>query len=997
MADTRERLIIEAIIEGNAIQRINTLERETLDYAKKSRTALEGVEQGFNEVGRSATRAGVAVDRGMKRAGAATAGFRKSIGALVPGIRTLVASLVGISAVSGATRSASEYQIALAEVGTIAGLTADQLQLTARATQEVTQEFAIPAIQGIKAQYQAISAGVEAGAESTIFLAESSRLAIAGVTDLTSAVSTLTSITNAYGREFGDAAEVSDILFNTVRLGVTTIPELSSVIGDVIPPAAALGIELEQVFAAIAALTKSGASTAEVGTQLKAVFTQLANSTSATAVQLAKFGVPVGELRSDFLGLLDAIAELSGDEIAQAFGSNVRAFLPILNLTGQLRGDFVSFVKEIENGGGAVERALQQFFETPAFQARKSINQFKDAFRTIGDGLIDGFNEAVSRAGGADVIAKQIESFGSVFGAVATEVLNVVAGIVSTIDGVASRAGGIDKLTDAFRKFFRLVGSVGRAVLALIREILEAVADAAAKAAEVTSGVVDKALGALEFPDVLRSSIKRQIEITGGVSVDDGFLGALGEIGQAVAEFIAALDALEARPGGTVDAPEIEPIKFPFFEELLNSEGYIYKRVAQFRQDLADKEAQRAADAAKKQQEIINAAAEQGVVAVQFQTDAAATFYASLIQSISEFGLRQDQQIALQLQQSKQLIAGLKEEDAVRRALTVRVEEAARIQLAAAAASEAQQARTARTQEDVQRRTQQFTLDLFEQGLAFEDAVDAARIYGDALRDGVAPAIRAAQEAAFDWADAQNSANLTAKATTAAFDTVSDGLGSAFADIVTGAKSAEDAIKSFVASALAELSRLAAQAAFRNLFSNIIQGFAAPGANLALGASAGDATVAAAATGTPTIATGPGSVPRRFYAAGGGITRVSGFSPISRSASNTLLAGGLPGYANGSGPISSPHLAVVGEGRFSEFVVPTPDGRSIPVKQVGGSGSGRGDSVNVTINMNLQSMDPSRAADVIGSSDVMRRIEDGIARSLTNRSNRNLSKAVANS
>lgn len=54
----------------------------------------------------------------------------------------------------------------------------------------------------------------------------------------------------------------------------------------------------------------------------------------------------------------------------------------------------------------------------------------------------------------------------------------------------------------------------------------------------------------------------------------------------------------------------------------------------------------------------------------------------------------------------------------------------------------------------------------------------------------------------------------------------------------------------------------------------------------------------------------------------------------------------VPGYANG-GVVTQPTLAMIGEGAYSEAVVPLPDGRSIPVDLKGAGGGGM---VNVNIN-----------------------------------------------
>ena len=74
-------------------------------------------------------------------------------------------------------------------------------------------------------------------------------------------------------------------------------------------------------------------------------------------------------------------------------------------------------------------------------------------------------------------------------------------------------------------------------------------------------------------------------------------------------------------------------------------------------------------------------------------------------------------------------------------------------------------------------------------------------------------------------------------------------------------------------------------------------------------------------------------------------------APTKPLANGGVVPGGLGrmmpvhGYANGGPIVSEPHVAVIGEGKHNEAVVPLPDGRSIPVNMSGG-----GTSVNISIN-----------------------------------------------
>ena len=69
-----------------------------------------------------------------------------------------------------------------------------------------------------------------------------------------------------------------------------------------------------------------------------------------------------------------------------------------------------------------------------------------------------------------------------------------------------------------------------------------------------------------------------------------------------------------------------------------------------------------------------------------------------------------------------------------------------------------------------------------------------------------------------------------------------------------------------------------------------------------------------------------------------------------------LLGGlGIPGFATG-GLVTSPTLALVGEGINNEAIVPLPNGRSIPVdlKGAGQSSGGNSGSINNAISVTIQ-------------------------------------------
>ncbi len=1025
MADIRERLVIEAFLEGNAIKQINTLEREVVDFSRRASSGLRSTEADFNRFARTGERALGRVTAGTRASTAAIRGLRRVVGLLTPGLNGLVAGFLGITAITGSARAANEFGVKLAEVGTIAGLTSDELSLLGRATDEIAIDFGISDLDAVAAQYQAISGGIRAGAESTEFLADAAKLSTVGVASLTSSVDTLTSILNAYGLEAKDAGAVSDILFKSVELGKTTIAELGSAVGDVIPPAAALELELAQVFAAISTLTKTGSSTAEVSTQLKAVFTQLANESSATSIKLKGLGVQVGLVRSDLLKFLDAVAELEDDQIAEVFGSNVRAFLPILNLTGKLREEFIRQVDEIRRAGGSVDAALDAFLEAPAVRARRNLNTFKIAFRSLGEAVVEGFNEAVDDAGGADVIAKQIRATGTVLAEVVTVVGRALGSSLGSIAAFVDELGGAEAVAKVTADALNLIASGGRLVVTLLGEAARAAASFFSSIAS-QGAVLEGVFGVLD-------AVPGSDFVAKALGVDPA---SAGRIGKAFLDFSNA------------------------FDELGSSMATLGRRATETGEDVEETtaRAEQLANAAKNAgDEGENAGRRMadafldlpGLVVEAFRSDLGREAFLKLTQQIDTFGLNARESVELSTRQWIAYIGTLDETIDTQEYLIDLAREVGRAQLAAAANAEAGGTRVAASQRVVRDETLDLTRSLLDQGVAYEQAIDAARKYAFEAQNGLTPALKAAREAGLDWADSNNAVALTAAATGEALDLLADGAGRTFAEFVTGSATAEEALRSFVTTALTELSRLAASAAFRNLAGGILNAFgpAATAGFAPIGTSAGGAAAQSATTGVPTFSVGPGasfgyaegggiarqssivglsqsegvaaaasvqrsggdllgtSVPRgtkgprstvaEGFADGGGLQAISRFAPISRGTSNALLGSGLPGYANGAGPFNSPHLAVIGEGRSSEFVVPTPDGRSIPIKRVDGGDSGTaGGAMQITINLRVEALDPRRAAEVITQPETMRQIENSFARSLALGSNRNLSQSV---
>ena len=134
--------------------------------------------------------------------------------------------------------AAEQYEYALAKISTIADTTKVSMETVNTDIFSLSQETGQSVGDLSESVYQAMSASVDS-ADAVSFVADANKLAVGGFTDTTTAVDVLTTALNAYGLETSKAGEISDMLITTQKLGKTTVGELGSTIGSVIPTAAA--------------------------------------------------------------------------------------------------------------------------------------------------------------------------------------------------------------------------------------------------------------------------------------------------------------------------------------------------------------------------------------------------------------------------------------------------------------------------------------------------------------------------------------------------------------------------------------------------------------------------------------------------------------------------------------------------------------------------------------------------------------------------------------
>lgn len=258
--------------------------------------------------------------------------------------------------------AAAQVETVAAKVSTIADSTQMSLAKINQSTMALSNDTGQAATALLDSVYNSISAGVQT-AHAVEFVDEANKLAVGGFTSATTAVDVLTTALNAYGLSVEQVSQVSDYLITTQNLGKTTVDELANSVGKVIPLAAAYGVQMDNLSTAYAIMTANGIATAETGTYLKSILSELGDSGSQVSkILVDQTGSSFAELTAQGYSLGD-ILDVLGDSVngdATAFANlwaSTEAGIGALSLFNSGAERYNQVLGEMSNSAGATEKA----------------------------------------------------------------------------------------------------------------------------------------------------------------------------------------------------------------------------------------------------------------------------------------------------------------------------------------------------------------------------------------------------------------------------------------------------------------------------------------------------------------------------------------------------------------------------------------------------------------------------------------------------------------
>jgi TP901 family phage tail tape measure protein len=416
---------------------------------------------------------------------------------------------------------AGEFNQATSEIGTLVTDTAFNMGEYRNAILDYAQS-STQSIGDITASlYTAISAG-QSWENSIKAVAVAEQLAVAGKADLNDTTRLLLSTLNAYGAGIDDATRYSDVFFQTVKYGQTTVPELAASLSQVTGIAAAAGIPIETLSAALALATSKGDSTSIAVTGLRAAIQAIIKPTTDAEKVAALLGIEfnAGAIASKgFEGVLLDVWKATGgnvEVIARLFTS-VEGLKFVMQTFGQDGGQaFLNMIEKMQGAAGATAVAYTKMVNEMENINQRLINSMKTTFIKVGQPLLDDY------AGLMNALAEIFKG------------LNV----------------GIDE--GAFNEVFRFLEEVAGQLASYIDGIAKALPAALQEvdfkgftaALEDLVGAVSSYLDGLDLtkPEDLAKAIQYAVDLmTGLVNVTTGMVDAFRPFAQQIADFFIEL------------------------------------------------------------------------------------------------------------------------------------------------------------------------------------------------------------------------------------------------------------------------------------------------------------------------------------------------------------------------------------------------------------------------------------------------------------------------
>lgn len=452
------------------------------------------------------------LEKSISKAQKSTSGLGKSlkIAGVVGAAGVAAVGTASVAMAVKATESAAEYQESFAKTATLLSGTPEELEKYSQSILGLSNDTGIAASELTETVYSAISAGVDQ-ANAVEFAGEAAKLAAGGFTDSATAVDVMTTALNAYGLEADNAGQISDYLITTQNLGKTTVDELASSVGKVIPIASAYGVEMDNLSTAYAQLTAGGIATAEAGTYLKSMLNELGDSGSnVSRILQEETGMGFAELTESGKSLGD-VMDILGNSVGGDSGafnelwSSSEAGVGALSLLNSGAEAYNDTLGKMRSSAGATDSAYGTMTNTLSHQIQTIKNLGQNFLTSIGQkilpGIMSGFESFLPVL--EQISSTALPQIGSAINMNLPMIQEVAAQVIPFINQIMPILTSIiktiaSKLVPVLKTIIQIGGKIIQVAMQVAAQVAPAITQIIEIVTELVAGLIEQLLPTLQ-------------------------------------------------------------------------------------------------------------------------------------------------------------------------------------------------------------------------------------------------------------------------------------------------------------------------------------------------------------------------------------------------------------------------------------------------------------------------------------------------------------------
>lgn len=410
----------------------------------------------------------------------------------------------GVALTTFAIKTANDFDVAFRQISTLF----DASEKDVLSFRNSILEYARTSSKSLEDITGALSGAIGAGVDyskSIDLIATAEKLAVATRADLKGTTEVLVSTMNAYGIKTEESGKVADIFFQIIKDGKIEMSDLSRSLAMVTPVAAAAGVDLREVGAAVATLTAAGVQPSTAIEYLRSAISNIIKPSKDAAELAEELGIKFDAQALKSRGLaavLNDVAKATGGntgQMARLIG-DVGGLTAALTLTGPAAQQFQDTLKNMGNATGSVATAFEKMSGSVEVATAKVNAAFKGVLIDIGAPLLEeagGIANAIANIfnaiGGSvrdgalrDLVAYVETALGDL-----ERTLTVVAQNLPAALAKADLSGftkGIDTVRDAFSRLF---GAIDLTSVDGLAKAIELAGAAFLGLSKFTGGVID--------------------------------------------------------------------------------------------------------------------------------------------------------------------------------------------------------------------------------------------------------------------------------------------------------------------------------------------------------------------------------------------------------------------------------------------------------------------------------------------------------------------------